>query len=273
MTPISQIRKGLAPDIGHRQANDMGSWGKLEKAVRKAESSSTIALFFRKVYRLLQDIPGSIRLFQLGGFVGQNKRVTPDMQVNSRVNAVKMSQQTGHSRVERVVVTRLNPLKAMQVVDFPDIEENKGAIDGTDFTDRKAVEWRNMAEGGWKAAGGECMRTEYSPSPCPSPPGEGGPLQTLDAIPYGLAVHGRGGSGAGEGNRTLVASLEDWNSTIELHPQTEVILTPMRGLSIHRFAAACNNTAFWVIKTHMHPIMRTIVPLLLACGAADRSGP
>ena len=27
-----------------------------------------------------------------------------------------------------------------------------------------------------------------------------------------------GGNGAGGGNRTLVASLENWNSTIELHP-------------------------------------------------------
>ena len=26
-------------------------------------------------------------------------------------------------------------------------------------------------------------------------------------------------SGAGEGNRTLTASLEGWNSTVELHPQ------------------------------------------------------
>ena len=29
----------------------------------------------------------------------------------------------------------------------------------------------------------------------------------------------RNRSGAGEGNRTLVASLEDWSSTIELHPR------------------------------------------------------
>jgi hypothetical protein len=29
------------------------------------------------------------------------------------------------------------------------------------------------------------------------------------------------GGGAGDGNRTRVASLEDWNSTIELHPQPE----------------------------------------------------
>src|SRR5881394_3923737 len=28
-----------------------------------------------------------------------------------------------------------------------------------------------------------------------------------------------GKTGAGDGNRTRVASLEDWNSTIELHPQ------------------------------------------------------
>ena len=31
-----------------------------------------------------------------------------------------------NKRVERVIVTRIDPLKAMQVVDFPDIEENKG---------------------------------------------------------------------------------------------------------------------------------------------------
>ena len=36
----------------------------------------------------------------------------------------------------------------------------------------------------------------------------------------GRGATGRGGMfGAGEGNRTLVASLEDWSSTIELHPQ------------------------------------------------------
>ncbi len=46
----------------------------------------------------------------------------------------------------------------------------------------------------------------------------------------------------------------------------------MRGLSIRRFAAACNEAAFWVIKTPMHPIMRTIVLLLLACGAASSFG-
>ncbi len=38
--------------------------------------------------------------------------------------------------------------------------------------------------------------------------------------------------GAGEGNRTLVASLEDWSSTIELHPQPKGILTPGSVLSI-----------------------------------------
>ena len=38
-------------------------------------------------------------------------------------------------RVERVVVTRIDPLKAMQVVDFPDFAKSKGATDVTDFTD------------------------------------------------------------------------------------------------------------------------------------------
>ena len=28
--------------------------------------------------------------------------------------------------------------------------------------------------------------------------------------------------GAGEGNRTLMASLEGWSSTIELHPRSEI---------------------------------------------------
>jgi hypothetical protein len=30
----------------------------------------------------------------------------------------------------------------------------------------------------------------------------------------------RAKAGAGEGNRTLTASLEGWNSTVELHPHT-----------------------------------------------------
>ena len=38
-------------------------------------------------------------------------------------------------RMDMRVVTRIKPLRAMQVVDFPDIEENKGATAGTDFTD------------------------------------------------------------------------------------------------------------------------------------------
>jgi hypothetical protein len=42
------------------------------------------------------------------------------------------------------------------------------------------------------------------------------------------------GVGAGDGNRTRVASLEDWNSTIELHPQrNHGILAPGPPLSIH----------------------------------------
>ena len=81
---------------------------RVKKVVRKAISSGTIVSFVRKLYRLLQDIPGSIRLFQLGGFVGEDKRV------------------------ERRVVTRIKPLKAMQVVDFPDImkeQRSKGATE------------------------------------------------------------------------------------------------------------------------------------------------
>ena len=36
---------------------------------------------------------------------------------------------------------------------------------------------------------------------------------------YQLSYY-RAEAGAGDGNRTHVASLEGWNSTIELHPQT-----------------------------------------------------
>jgi hypothetical protein len=38
--------------------------------------------------------------------------------------------------------------------------------------------------------------------------------------------------GAGDGNRTRVASLEGWNSTIELHPQLLSTLPAPRWLSI-----------------------------------------
>lgn len=45
----------------------------------------------------------------------------------------------------------------------------------------------------------------------------------------------RPGVGAGDGNRTRVASLEDWNSTIELHPPPDQPILPCRrGLSIGR---------------------------------------
>ena len=40
--------------------------------------------------------------------------------------------------------------------------------------------------------------------------------------------------GAGEGNRTLIASLEGWHSTIELHPRHfPFIIMPALALSIH----------------------------------------
>ena len=45
-------------------------------------------------------------------------------------------------------------------------------------------------------------------------------------------------SGAGDGNRTRVASLEDWNSTIELRPQLSVIVADAEALSIRRVFAA-----------------------------------
>ena len=135
MSLISQTRKRMDPDIGCRQATDTGcrdGWPfdklRVKKGARRAVSGGTIVLFFRKMYRLLQDIPCSIRLFQLGGFVGEDKRVTPDM----RVEVVKNSPRLVIGGWENPVLTRisplatrLNPLKAMQVVDFPDIEENK----------------------------------------------------------------------------------------------------------------------------------------------------
>ena len=37
----------------------------------------------------------------------------------------------------------------------------------------------------------------------------------------GLLPFREGNNGAGEGNRTLVASLEDWSSAIELHPRNK----------------------------------------------------
>src|SRR6476619_2636842 len=38
--------------------------------------------------------------------------------------------------------------------------------------------------------------------------------------------------GAGDENRTRVASLEDWGSTIELHPRDPGVSTGMRGVSL-----------------------------------------
>jgi hypothetical protein len=43
----------------------------------------------------------------------------------------------------------------------------------------------------------------------------------------------KGKTGAGEGNRTLMASLEGWNSTIELHPHRAPIISAALALSIH----------------------------------------
>jgi siroheme synthase len=45
----------------------------------------------------------------------------------------------------------------------------------------------------------------------------GGPALLLLGEAVGLQV------GAGEGNRTLIASLEGWSSTIELHPQQALV--------------------------------------------------
>ena len=56
----------------------------------------------------------------------ENKRVTRRVTRNIRVELIKYNQQLGIIRVERVVETRLNPLKAMQVVDIPHIAKNKG---------------------------------------------------------------------------------------------------------------------------------------------------
>ena len=47
------------------------------------------------------------------------------MRVNSRVEVIKNSQLSVNIRVDMRVLYRINPLKAMQVVDFPDIEENR----------------------------------------------------------------------------------------------------------------------------------------------------
>ena len=43
--------------------------------------------------------------------------------------------------------------------------------------------------------------------------------------------------GAGDGNRTHVASLEGWNSTIELHPHIKVSFNMLsqRGLNVNSF--------------------------------------
>lgn len=54
----------------------------------------------------------------------KDKRVRHDMRVNNRVEAVKISQTVRIIRVERRVEIRINPLKAVQVVDFQDIETN-----------------------------------------------------------------------------------------------------------------------------------------------------
>src|SRR5436190_11717768 len=48
-------------------------------------------------------------------------------------------------------------------------------------------------------------------------------------LPYLLCILGK--SGAGDGNRTRAASLEGWNSTIELHPQLCSIIAARQRLS------------------------------------------
>jgi hypothetical protein len=45
-------------------------------------------------------------------------------------------------------------------------------------------------------------------------------------------------NGAGDGNRTHVASLEGWSSTIELHPRPDSRVAIEGGLSILRAAAS-----------------------------------
>ena len=47
--------------------------------------------------------------------------------------------------------------------------------------------------------------------------------------------------GAGDGNRTRVASLEGWNSTIELHPQPGIILRLKDALSIGSMSFGTTN--------------------------------
>ena len=52
-----------------------------------------------------------------------------------------------------------------------------------------------------------------------------GPLLRRQLLyPPELQAHlAQNGIGAGDGNRTHVASLEGWNSTIELHPRAQII--------------------------------------------------
>jgi hypothetical protein len=45
-----------------------------------------------------------------------------------------------------------------------------------------------------------------------------------------LSAFDAAADGAGEGNRTLIASLEGWNSTIELHPLKNQMLTDYHAL-------------------------------------------
>ena len=63
----------------------------------------------------------------------KDERVRQNMRVNIRVEMVKKNQPMGISRVERRVETRIDPLKAMQVVDFPHIEEKQSARTGVSF--------------------------------------------------------------------------------------------------------------------------------------------
>ena len=65
-----------------------------------------------------------------------------------------------------------------------------------------------------------------------------------------------GCNGAGDGNRTHVTSLEGWNSTIELHPQTlttDDILSNY-GLFVNAFRHILVSIPFYF--RHHHPLIR-----------------
>src|SRR4051794_35263443 len=58
------------------------------------------------------------------------------------------------------------------------------------------------------------------------PSGDAAARPSLFQIPPPPAPANRPASGAGEGNRTLIASLEGWSSTIELHPRIHLSFGP-----------------------------------------------